>query len=107
VMYLGKVVEHASREQLFSAPRHPYTQALLSAVPLADPVLERQRKRVVLEGDVPSPISPPPGCSFEPRCPAKDRVAGGLCGREAPLLRPAGAGWSACHLEEPGADEVA
>ena len=102
VMYLGKVVEHASRDQLFESPRHPYTQALLSAVPLADPVLERQRQRVVLEGDVPSPLAPPPGCAFEPRCPARGRVPGGRCSREVPELEPSAAGSLACHLEESG-----
>jgi len=108
VMYLGKVVELAPRDALFEAPRHPYTQALLSAVPLADPIAERQRERVVLEGDVPSPIAPPPGCAFEPRCPAKSGVADGRCGRDTPVLTPSPGGAphvSACFLETTNARE--
>ena len=97
VMYLGKVVELAERDALFSAPRHPYTQALLSAVPLPDPVAEAERRRVVLEGDVPSPLDPPAGCAFHPRCPARGQVEGDLCERSVPSLTGEGHR-SACHL---------
>jgi oligopeptide transport system ATP-binding protein len=90
VMYLGRVVEEAPRDELFEAPRHPYTRALLSAVPLPDPLAERRRERIVLHGDVPSPLAPPPGCAFEPRCPERDAVPGGRCGREAPPLVESG-----------------
>ena len=95
VMYLGKIVELADRRTLFSAPHHPYTQALLSAVPVPDPTIKRQR--VILKGDVPSPINPPSGCRFHTRCPyVFDR-----CRVEEPLLRGTGVigQVSACHLE--------
>ena len=98
VMYLGRVVEHASRDELFQSPRHPYTKALLSAVPVPDPIEERQRERILLEGDVPSPLNPPPGCSFEPRCPWSAEVADGRCSREAPALERDGSRWRACFL---------
>ena len=96
VMYLGKIVEIADRHALFSAPHHPYTRALLSAVPVPDPTIRRQR--VILKGDVPSPINPPAGCRFHTRCPfVHDR-----CRAEEPVLRSAGqAGHvSACHLDD-------
>ncbi|MGH3587520.1 MAG: ABC transporter ATP-binding protein, partial [Pseudonocardia sp.] len=97
VMYLGKAVEHTSREQLFGKPRHPYTQSLLSAVVLPDPVLQRTKSRVVLEGDIPSPIDPPSGCRFHPRCPVAALPA---CADTAPALTaPTGDGhYAACHL---------
>jgi len=93
VMYLGRIVEIASARDLYTAPKHPYTEALLSAVPIPDPTVSR--KRVVLEGDVPNPIRPPGGCHFHPRCPrAEER-----CKREAPLLREIAPGRSsACHF---------
>jgi peptide/nickel transport system ATP-binding protein len=95
VMYLGHTVELASREQLYSAPKHPYTGALMSAVPIPDPELGRKRKRIVLEGDVPSPINPPSACWFHPRCP---RFREGHCDVETPPLRDFGSGHlAACH----------
>ena len=93
VMYLGRIVEYADKKSIFTAPRHPYTEALLSAVPVPDPKTRRQK--IVLEGDVPSPVRPPPGCHFHTRCP----IAEARCREEAPPLRQVGAGqWVACHL---------
>ncbi|MDG1048613.1 MAG: dipeptide ABC transporter ATP-binding protein [Planctomycetota bacterium] len=95
VMYLGKVVELAERDALFDDPRHPYTRALLSAVPHPDPRIERGRERIVLEGDVPSPLNPPTGCRFHPRCVERGNVAGDRCETTEPALGSR----SACHLE--------
>ena len=95
VMYLGKVQEVAGGEDLYKHPRHPYTGALLSAVPIPDPELGRRRQAIVLEGDVPSPINPPSACRFHPRCP---RFHEGVCDVEEPLLRPFGSDHeAACH----------
>jgi oligopeptide transport system ATP-binding protein len=95
VMYLGRIVEIADRQALYEAPRHPYTKALLSAVPIPDPLVEAQRERVVLAGEVPSPLHPPSGCAFHPRCP----IAVEECHRIRPDLRDLGAGHqAACHL---------
>ncbi len=94
VMYLGRVVELASSEQIYENPRHPYTKALLSAAPEPDP--KAHRKRLILQGDVPSPLDPPTGCAFHPRCPIAEK---GLCDREVPALRVIEAGHEvACHL---------
>jgi len=95
VMYLGRIVELADRNALYEDPQHPYTRALLSAVPIPDPKLESKRERMVLRGEVPSPLNPPSGCGFHPRCPLKvDR-----CSAEIPPLREIRPGhWAACHL---------
>jgi peptide/nickel transport system ATP-binding protein len=96
VMYLGRIVEEGATEAILSRPRHPYTVALLSAVPEPDPA--RRRSRIVLGGDLPSPSNPPPGCPFHPRCfhPRKDQ----RCTVEVPRLRPVGATLAACHYAE-------
>ncbi|WP_240789445.1 ABC transporter ATP-binding protein [Pseudooceanicola onchidii] len=99
VMYLGRIVEMAPVEELFSNPQHPYTQSLISAIPRPDPILERKRKRIVLTGDLPSPMNPPSGCRFHTRCPK----ATALCGQTMPPLAPVSdpAAVVACHHPGP------
>jgi oligopeptide transport system ATP-binding protein len=88
VMYLGKIVELTNRKELYEDPLHPYTQALLSAVPIPDPLVEEKRRRIILEGDVPSPANPPLGCNFSTRC----RLVMDICRREEPEFLDACAG---------------
>jgi len=97
VMYLGRIVELSVTEQVYNRPLHPYTQALLSAIPMPDPDKEAERKRIILEGDVPSPANPPSGCRFHPRC----AYATDICKEEDPEYRNMGTEgtphWVACH----------
>lgn len=99
VMYLGTVAERGETGPLFANPQHPYTQALLSAIPLPDPVAQRTRRKIILKGELPSPLAPPPGCPFVGRCPVRIE----RCTDVRPQLSPTGAGTTAaCHLSDRG-----
>ncbi len=105
VMYLGHVVEQGTTDQVFAPPYHPYTEALLSAVPIADTSIVK--KHIVLEGDIPSAMNPPPGCPFQTRCPRKSQVPGGKCETEMPPMRGVGEGHIVkCHLTDADLDEM-
>ena len=97
VMYLGKIMEITTSDLLYDEPLHPYTISLLSAVPIPDPVIDRTRERIILKGDVPSPMNPPSGCPFHTRCPQAEEI----CKSKVPELKRTGANhWAACHLVE-------
>jgi oligopeptide transport system ATP-binding protein len=96
VMYLGKVVELADRDEIYSSPRHPYTRALISAVPIPDPKLQQSLGFAAISGDLPSPLHPPAGCAFCTRCP----LAEPRCANEEPPLRAVGRSMVACHLAD-------
>ncbi len=94
-MYLGKLVEISDSNEVYKNPLHPYTQALLSSIPIPDPIKAKEKKRIILEGDIPSPIDPPPGCRFRTRC----RYAKMVCSEVQPELKEVSKGHNvACHL---------
>ena len=102
VMYLGRIVELAATLDLFDNPAHPYTQTLIMAIPLPDPVAQRNRRRVIVKGEIPSPANPPKGCAFHTRCP----LARDICRAQRPALVERKAGhWAACHFEKARIDE--
>lgn len=93
VMYLGKIMELTNQDSLYNDPKHPYTQALLSAIPIPDPLIEKKRQRIIIEGDMPSPASPPKGCNFNTRCP----IVMDICKKRKPVLKKIGGEhWVAC-----------
>jgi len=95
VMYLGKLVEVGPSESIYASPAHHYTAGLIATVPVPNPVVQRQRTRVGIRGELPSPVNPPSGCRFRTRCPAAQDV----CAQEEPPMRPFGEGhWAACHF---------
>ncbi len=96
-MYLGKMVELTERNELYRHPMHPYTQALLSSIPIPDPDEQDSKKRIILQGEIPSPIDPPPGCRFKKRC----RYAKPICGEQEPILKEISPKhFAACHFFE-------
>jgi oligopeptide transport system ATP-binding protein len=104
VMYLGKIVELASTRDLFASPKHPYTQALLSAALVPDPEVQRKRTRVILQGDIPSPLAPPSGCRFRTRCPLEHESAPASTDEDPPLIDVGDGHLVACHLVQRGKD---